>query len=335
MKPTTFDASTNEGLVLPIVDVTHPAFEVRLTEPDLAALTDQYVREAEGRQRVTPELVEALKHSRLGRGLMAASNGILGGIDTYLLKVGPENLGPDAHPLDRAIAASFPALMTRLRLQEVAHLLADALRRALAARALDSPQTGAGAPILFVNIGGGAGADSWNALMLLQTAHPELVANRTAAIAILDVDAAGASFGASAVEALQRPGAPLSSMTVRLQHTTYDWSDARRLPEILGSLPADSVCAVSSEGALFEYGTDQQIVENLRELRAATPAVLAIVGTVTRDSAATRASRASTRVTTIPRSIEVFRNLASQAGWLVDSAVERPFSYNVRLVPRS
>lgn len=334
MKPTTFHASTNDGLVLPIVDVTHPAFEVRLTEPELAALTDQYVREAEGRQQqVTPELVEALKRSRLGRGLMAASNGILGGIDTYLLKVGPENLGPEAHPLDRAIAASFPALMTRLRLQEVAHLLADGLRGALAAR--DSAQTGACAPILFVNVGGGAGADSWNALMLLRTAHPELVANRTAAIAILDVDVAGASFGASAVEALQRPGAPLSSMTVRLQQTTYDWSDARRLSEILGSLPADSVCAVSSEGALFEYGTDQQIVENLRELRAATPAVLAIVGTVTRDSAATRASRASTRVTTIPRSIEVFRNLASEAGWLVDSAVERPFSYNVRLVPRS
>jgi hypothetical protein len=111
-----FHASTIDGLSLPIADVSHPAFEIRVTEPELAALSDQYVDQADRRQQqVTPELTEALKRSRLGRGLMAASNGFLGGIDTYLLKVGPEHLGPDAHPLDRAIAASFPALTTRLR----------------------------------------------------------------------------------------------------------------------------------------------------------------------------------------------------------------------------
>jgi hypothetical protein len=314
--------------MLPIVDVSHPAFEVRVTEQELAALADRYVEDSSQRQQqVTPELAEALKRSRLGRGLMAASNGVLGGIDTYLLKVGPENFGPDAHPLDRAIAASFPALTTRLRLQEVAHLLADGLRGALAAKS--------GAPILLVNIGGGAGADSWNALMLLRAADSRLVADRHAAIAVLDVDAAGAAFGAGAVEALRQPGSPLNEMPVRFQHVAYDWSEARRLPGILALQPADAVCAVSSEGALFEYGTDQQIVENLRELRVATPAAAMMVGTVTRDSAATRASRASTRVTTIPRSIEVFRNLASDAGWLVESAVERPFSYNVRLIPRA
>jgi hypothetical protein len=321
-------AATADGLTLPIVDVGHPAFEVRIAEEELAALADRYVDDAKQRQQqVTPELVEALKQSRLGRGLMAAANGVLGGLDTYLLKIGSENLGPDAHPLDRAIAASFPAITTRLRLQEVAHLLADGVREALAAKP--------GAPILFVNIGGGAGADSWNALMLLRTAHGRLVADRKAAIAVLDLDAAGAAFGASAVEALQRPGSPLEGIPVRFQHVVYDWSDARRLPGILASLPADAVCAVSSEGALFEYGTDQQIAENLRKLRVATPAPATLVGTVTRDSAATQASRASTRVATIPRSIEAFGNLASGAGWLVESAVERPFSYNVRLVPRT
>jgi hypothetical protein len=319
-------ASTGDGLVLPIVDVRHPAFEVRTTEAELAAMADQYVREAGGRtQQTTPELLEALKRSRLGRGLMAAANGVLGGIETYMMKVGPGNLPPDVHPLDRAIAASFPALTTRLRLQETAQLLAEGLAGMLPGLP--------GRPIVCLNIGGGAGADSWNALMLLQAAHPGLVANRPATIAILDVDAAGAAFGEKAVEALQASGGPLSAMTVRVHHATYDWSDASRLPAILQALPADAVCAASSEGALFEYGTDIQIVENLRALRAASPAAATFVGTVTRDSAATRASRASTRVTTIPRSIEAFRNLASAAGWRLGFVSERPFAYSVRLEP--
>lgn len=319
-------ASTGDGLVLPVVDVTHPAFEVRIAEADLGAMADQYVREAEQRtQQMSPDLVEALKRSRLGRGLMAAANGVLGGIETYMMKVGPENLAPDVHPLDRAIAASFPALTTRLRLQETAQLLADGLARVLPAHP--------GRPIVSLNIGGGAGADSWNALLLLQAAHPGLVADREATLAILDVDAAGAAFGDKAVAALKASGGPLSGMTVGFHHITYDWSDATQLSGLLAGLPADAVCAVSSEGALFEYGTDQEIVENLRALRAASPAAATCVGTVTRDSAASRASRASTRVTTIPRSIDAFRDLASAARWRVDVVLERPFAYSVRLEP--
>ena len=319
-------ASTGDGLVLPVVDVSHPAFEVRITDADLAAMADQYVREAQSRtQQMTPELVEALKRSRLGRGLMAASNGFLGGIETYLMKVGPENLPADIHPLDRAIAASFPALTTRLRLQDTAQLLAEGLARVLPAH----PSR----PIVCLNIGGGAAADSWNALLLLQAAHPELVADRAATISVLDVDAAGAAFGEKAVEALQASGAPLSAMSVGVHHATYDWSDASQLQSLLASLPADAVCAVSSEGALFEYGTDQQIVENLRAVRTASPTAATFVGTVTRDSAATRASRASTRVTTVPRSIEAFRDLVSAAGWRLEFVLERPFASSVRLEP--
>jgi hypothetical protein len=157
--------------------------------------------------------------------------------------------------------------------------------------------------------------------------------DRDATIAILDVDAAGAAFGERAVAAMQTSGGPLSAMTIGVHHATYDWSDASQLPGLLATLRANAICAASSEGALFEYGTDQQIVENLRALRDATPAAATFVGTVTRDSAATRASRASTRVTTIPRSIEAFRDLASAARWRLEVVLERPFAYSVRLEP--
>jgi hypothetical protein len=319
--------STADGATLPIVDVAHPAFEVRSTDQELAALADQYVHESAHRQQqMAPELAEALKRSRLGRGLMGASGGFLRGIDTYLLKIGPANLGSDAQPLDRAIAASFPALTTRLRLQDVAHLVAGGLRDALAA----TP----GRPIALINIGGGVGADSWNALLLLREMDPGLVEHREAIIAVLDVDRTGPAFGARAVDVLQQAGAPLHSITVRFLHQAYDWSDAGRLAAIVKTLPANAVCAVSSEGALFEYGSDQAIVDNLRELRLAIPAPLIAVGSVTRDSPATRASQASTRFPTIPRSIEAFGDLASAAGWRIESAIARPFTYNVRLVRR-
>lgn len=320
-------ATARYGLVLPIVDVRHPAFQLRLTEPELETFAEKYVNEAVGRQQqVTPELVEALKRSRLGRGLMAASNGFLGGIETYMMKAGPENLPPDVHPLDRAIAASFPALTTRLRLQETAELAADGLAGPLAARP--------GCPLVCLNIGGGAGADSWNALLLLLSSRPALLIGREVLIVVLDVDQAGPAFGAAVIEVLRQPGAPFESMAVRFQHATYDWSSPGSFNGILTALPADAVCAVSSEGALFEYGSDQEIVDNLRELRVATPPAVVAVGTVTRDSAATRASRSSTRVATVPRSTEAFGELAEAAGWVVESAVARPFSYNVRLFPR-
>ena len=70
------------------------------------------------------------------------------GLHTYLLKLGPEMLGRAyAKPIDRKIAAALPSLAVRLRLEDVANLIADTLLPALA----DSP----GRPLHFLNIAGG------------------------------------------------------------------------------------------------------------------------------------------------------------------------------------
>ena len=58
----------------------------------------------------------------------ARRGAILSGLTTYLLKLGPDNLGDAyAKPIDRRIAASVPTMAVRLRLQDMATLLADAL----------------------------------------------------------------------------------------------------------------------------------------------------------------------------------------------------------------
>jgi len=59
---------------------------------------------------------------------LQSANTILGGMGTYLSKLGPDNLGEAwAGPVDRRIAAGLTPSSFRLRLPRVARLLADAL----------------------------------------------------------------------------------------------------------------------------------------------------------------------------------------------------------------
>src|SRR5580658_4132708 len=112
MKNAVLYASAPDGASLPVIDVTHPAFRVDLTDAELATMTERYILESAQRNDVSPALREALIQSRFGRALMDASGSYLPGMITYLLKVGPENLAVDVSPLDKRIVASFPALTT-------------------------------------------------------------------------------------------------------------------------------------------------------------------------------------------------------------------------------
>jgi len=84
--------------------------------------------------------------------------------------------------------------------------------------------------------------------------------------------------------------------------------------------------------ALFEYGSDTEIAANLETLHEGTAPDAILVGSVTRDGEAMRALQNADRVATRPRTLEAFRSLAEQAGWSVQHVIERPFSYNLRLV---
>ena len=324
-------ALTDEGVKLPVIDVTHPSFAVTATEPELAAMEEKFLVDAKKMGKLPDSVREQLKNSFLGRGMMEAAGSFLPGLSTYLLKLGPENLGEHGKPIDRILAASFPMLTMRLRLQEMARLLADALVESLAARLTQ----GAKEPLLFVNIAGGPAADSWNTLILLQRERPELLDGREITVAILDRDEHGPSFGARAVEALCAEGGPLSALRPCpvWRHIYYPWTESERLGALLRELGASrSVCAVSSEGGLFEYGTDDEIIANPLQLREGTQADARVVGSVSRDSETMRSTRRSDSFTTIPRTIEAFRALAERGGWAIEKQIDRPYSFHVRLV---
>lgn len=326
MRPDVLHAMTDDGRSLPVIDVTNPAFAVTATEGELAAMSEQFVLESKQRPEMPAPLREALQRSVLGRGLIAAAGTFLTGMNTYLLKLGPDNLGTDADPIDRRIAESFPAFTARLRLQDMARLLADGLVPTLGARP--------GRPVCLINIAGGPAADSWNALIHLHDEHSALLSGREIRIVVLDLDDRGPGFGGRALAALGAPGGRLSGLEIGFQHVTYEWSDADRLRQALDDLHAtEAACAISTEAGLFEYGSDMEIVTNLANLRAGTAPDASVVGSVTRDGEPVRWSQAASRVSTRPRTIEAFRDLADQAGWTVQRVIERPFSYHVRLVP--
>ncbi len=315
---------TADGVELPIVDVTKAAFAVAPTEAELSAMCEEYVAESRRRRETPAPMVAALKSTRIGSGLIAASGTYLDGMTTYLLKVGAENLGSDAHPIDRQIAASFPALMTRIRLQDMARLAADALAAQLEA---DRSR-----PVCLINIGGGVAADSWNALIHVHKEQPGLLAGRAIVIAVLDLDERGTAFGARAVAELEGPGKPFEGLRIEFRHMPYTWAEAERLPALLEELGAkEAACVVTSEGGLFEYGSDAEIVVNLVALREGSGVDAAIVGSVTRQGEATSESRAAVGAATYPRTLEGFGALAERAGWRLGRAVERAFSYHVTL----
>jgi len=326
MKRDVVYATTAEGERLAVIDVTNPAFTVNATDEELAAMAEQYILEAGRQQEIPAALREALRSSKLGRGLMAASGTFVDGMTTYQLKLGPENLGDNFSPIDQRIAASFPAFTVRLRLQDMARLMADGL----AGAAMADPGRG----ICLVNIGGGPGSDSWNSLILLRDKYADPLADREIVIAVMDLDQRGPAFGARALSALcAAAAAPMSGLKIEFLHFGYEWSNAGQLREVLHELLAgDSVCGISSEGALFEYGSDEEIVSNLQALHAGTAGDSIVVGSVTRDGKPVRASLIGNRVPTRPRTIEAFQTLAKQGGWIVQEVIERPFSYNVRLV---
>jgi hypothetical protein len=329
-------ARTDAGVELPVVDITHPAFALSVTASEQQRRLEQFAAEQQTYERLPRWLYELLlrwllRRSVLARSLRAARGSVLPGLDTYLFKLGPDNLPAHCAAIDQRIAAALPALGMRLRLQHTARLLAEAVLPALSAGG-ERPATSARRPLHLLNIAGGPAMDSLNALIVLRREHPEALEARPIRIVVLDPDRAGPSFGQRALAALQGAGAPLAGLSVELGWHDYDWSRPETLDVALAAArAAHAVVALSSEGGLFEYGSDQQIVANLAAFRRGSGEGVAVVGSVTRGDPATRQVVRSGRAALVPRGLDVFRPLVERAGFRLERALEGPFSDQVLL----
>ncbi len=321
-------AVTDDGRELPVIDVTHPAFRLDPTPEEIDRRTRQFQKTMERMERNPRFLKKAIwrsmsRRSRLAAGLMRAEGGVLDNMTTYIMKLGPANLPPGyATRMDRQMAETLSPFCARLRLQYLAHWIADGLAPALEAR----PE----APLHLVDIAGGTASDSLNALIVLKRERPGLLAGRALHIHVLDPDTAGPGFGRRALAALTAPDGPLTGLAPSWEHLPYDWAKTELLENLLERIGPNAIVNASSEGGLFEYGSELDIGANLAVLkRHAT--VAQMCGTVLKDSELARLAHVSISLASFTRSREALAALAEGAGWRLDAERETPFNCTVRM----
>ena len=323
-------ALTAQNLKIPVIDVSHPAFAVADDPETIASLrqtsTDMSRRGARLPRFLVRYMMRAgAKRSRLVRAMFEpTADSVLPGMSTYLIKLGPDNLVP---PFDTATDrrfAAYPAILgIRIRLQQTARLLAQALEAELPERA--------GMPLCLLNIGGGSAIDSLNALILLRRAAPPLL-QRKVIVHILDPDSNGPLFAGRALAALSAPEAPLAGLNAQVVHTSYDWNNAVPLQQLVRNLTAEGwLLAASSEGALFEYGSDAAVVANLTALHDAGNGARIVAGSVTRGDEMTRQGLRYAPFKLIPRGAQVFATLIKGSGFGVARVQESLASDQVLL----
>ena len=324
-KPNVYYVEAN-GLELPVVDVTNPEFALSVGPAEQREMIETYARRQRP-YRLVPRFVRRWMFRRMAeRSILARAlstrGRYLGGLDTYLFKLGADNLGTVTHDaIDRRIAESPPVLSIRLRLQDVAELLAGFLAPAL----LKDPDR----PLHLLNIAGGPTMDSLNALILLNRRDARHLKGRRIVVQVLDLDAAGPAFGARALAALSGPGGPLEGLQIEFRHRAYDWSRPEELVPVLDGVRAqNAVWAASSEGGLFDYGSDAHVIANLKRLVDAC----VVVGSVTRADALMQEMQRDSTMPLVMRGHAAFAALAAQAGWKVARVVERIVSDQVALV---
>jgi hypothetical protein len=109
-KPGVYYTLTDDGVELPIIDVTHPSFAV-VNPPDLPQRIDSAIENWKRHERI-PKPLRVLflwfftRQLFLMKGIRKASGTFLGGMATYMMKLGPENLGAAySRKFDKTIAS--------------------------------------------------------------------------------------------------------------------------------------------------------------------------------------------------------------------------------------
>lgn len=254
-------AYTDNGIELPVLDITHPLFISSIDESALDTLGEKAVIKIKSFSKRAQFYKKFLgKRSFIIRGffLKDPDDIYLNGMSTLILKLGPGFIGNGLKQfLDRRESKGFIGMSLRMRLRDLCRIQADALMPKL----LKSPQRN----LCFINIAGGSASDSINTLLLILRENPALLKNRQIEINVLDIDTFGPHFADRCVQALKEKGAPFTGLDITFRHILYNWNNTAKLVDLLRERKGwIQICA--SEGGLFEYGLDEEIIDNLASL---------------------------------------------------------------------
>jgi hypothetical protein len=98
-------------------------------------------------------------------------------------------------------------------------------------------------------------------------------------------------------------------------------------------ISAGAIVAASSEGALFEYGSDDAVVANLTALHAGGSGARIVAGSVTPDDESRRRLMAQSGIRLVPRGLAGFAPLAARAGFAIERSENAGLSEQVLLRP--
>ena len=313
-------AYTDDGIELPVLDITHPLFAASIDEERLADLRKESAQGAKNLKELPDSHKKILgERSHIYRGFFLKDSDVnyLSGMSTLWTKLGPQLIGGgEERDIDRKVSQGIGPVAARMRLRDMCMLQA----RALIPQLTKSPQK-----LCFINIAGGAATDSINTLILILKENQSLLKHRKIEINVLDIDTQSPHFAGRCIEAWKAPGCHFYGLDISFNHISYNWADTRTLITLL-SERKECIQMCASEGGLFEYGSDEEIITNLNSLYDNAPDDIQIAGDTFHDI--------DTVDPTIPAVAEVcdmsmrflgtegLKNILEKTNWKLDSIQE-------------
>jgi len=274
-------AFTDNGIKLPVLDITHPQFLSSIDEDRL----DEVSKTSFQKMLDLGEMSDTQKkiyHDQLtksyiyGRVFMRdPADNFLNGMSTYVYKLGPNLIkGSGERDLDRSLSMGIGGLAVRMRIRDLCRMQADVL--------IPQLESWPDKDLCFVNIAGGAASDSINTLILIVKENLSLLKNRKIEINLLDIDTICPHFAKTSIEALKAQGHYFHGLDIAFNHIPYHWKDTNGLLWLLSD-KKETIVMCASEGGLFEYGVDEDIIQNLNVLHDHSPQGTRIAGTIIHD----------------------------------------------------
>jgi hypothetical protein len=324
-------ALTHNGIELPVLDITHPHFlssidEDHLDEVSKASIQKMLALGGMSDDQKRTYYGQLSKSHVFGHVFVSdPSANFMSGMSTYVYKLGPNLIGGgQERDFDRSVSMEIGSVAARMRIRDLCRLQADAVIPQLES----SPQEN----LCFMNIAGGAASDSINTLILILKENPILVRNRKIEINVLDIDTLGPHFALSCIEALKTQAHHFHGLDVAFRHVPHDWKDTDGLIPLLSN-KKHCIVMCASEGGLFEYGMDEDIIGNLNVLYDHAPDGMRIAGTLVHDTnrvhatvpAMVKATNAGLRFL----GVSGLTGLLEKTGWRLESVQEKNPIYAV------
>lgn len=319
-------AITINGVELAVLDITHPLFKSSIDEAKLKEILHKVEKTADKTAEKFNNMPDFIKNFFAKRSfvmseLLQESNAdeYLTGISTLMLKLGPNLIGKGKKRFfDRLSSKGIGGIVLRMRVRDISKIQAEALIPLL--------KESHDRNLCFINIAGGAASDSINTLFLIQQMNPSLLRNRRIEINVLDIDRFGPAFAERCIAGLKAPGGCFYNMDVSFNHIHYDWNNTQKLKELL-SERKEWLQICSSEGGLFEYCSDEVIVQNLKTIYDNSVLDIIIAGSLMHnieiiDRGAIAALKISTSIKPRFLGIDGLKSIIEKNKWNLSKTIE-------------